>query len=316
VSKGLPLRAKETAIMIEVIDTKGLKLPECIFKIAVNILGIKKGSILDLWSGENYLEAFFEPARAGAVGATVARRITSHSYGTDLPASGLVERRKALREALDRYPGLQYSMSEYCPLGPHGRGRDLGMDTALAVARVIHFDLVVAGASSWQWWLAVSPYDYKDGLIYVDHDPEDGEFCESKTLWALGNFSRFVRPGMIRVGVRRSEGSRVPRIPAGRRKGDVVIAAGPIDEQRSADPADEVVVSEVPVEVVDEPVAILGVARAGIEPVYRDDQFEPRLMLPLSLSYDHRLIDGADAARFLDWIVRALEEPILLALEG
>jgi O-glycosyl hydrolase len=165
----------------------------------------ESGSILDLWSGENYLEAFFEPARAGAVGATVARRITSHSYGTDLPASGLVERRKALREALDRYPGLQYSMSEYCPLGPHGRGRDLGMDTALAVARVIHFDLVVAGASSWQWWLAVSPYDYKDGLIYVDHDPEDGEFCESKTLWALGNFSRFVRPGMIRVGVRRSD---------------------------------------------------------------------------------------------------------------
>jgi hypothetical protein len=81
------------------------------------------------------------------------------------------------------------------------------MDTALAVARVIHFDLVVAGASSWQWWLAVSPYDYKDGLIYVDHDPEDGEFCESKTLWALGNFSRFVRPGMIRVGVRRSDGA-------------------------------------------------------------------------------------------------------------
>jgi pyruvate dehydrogenase E2 component (dihydrolipoamide acetyltransferase) len=39
-------------------------------------------------------------------------------------------------------------------------------------------------------------------------------------------------------------------------------------------------------------------------------------MLPLSLSYDHRLVDGAEAARFLRWIAEALEEPLLLALEG
>jgi len=63
-------------------------------------------------------------------------------------------------------------------------------------------------------------------------------------------------------------------------------------------------------------VAILGVARGRIEPVYRNDQFEPRLMLPISVSYDHRIIDGADAARFLRWIARALEEPLLMALEG
>lgn len=63
-------------------------------------------------------------------------------------------------------------------------------------------------------------------------------------------------------------------------------------------------------------VAILGVARARMEPVYIDGKFEPRLMLPLSVSYDHRIIDGADGARFLRWIVQALEEPILLALEG
>ncbi|MDW7642612.1 MAG: dihydrolipoyllysine-residue acetyltransferase [Nitrosomonadaceae bacterium] len=45
-------------------------------------------------------------------------------------------------------------------------------------------------------------------------------------------------------------------------------------------------------------VAILGVSRASMKPVYRDGQFVPRLMLPLSLSYDHRVIDGASAARF------------------
>ena len=63
-------------------------------------------------------------------------------------------------------------------------------------------------------------------------------------------------------------------------------------------------------------VAILGVSRSQIEPVFIDDQFQPRLMLPLALSYDHRLIDGADASRFLRQLVEALENPFLLALEG
>lgn len=53
-------------------------------------------------------------------------------------------------------------------------------------------------------------------------------------------------------------------------------------------------------------VAILGVSRASIKPVYRDGQFAPRLMLPLSLSYDHRVIDGASAARFTAHMVKEL----------
>ena len=88
-------------------------------------------------------------------------------------------------------------------------------------------------------------------------------------------------------------------------------------------------------------VAILGISRARMEPVYRrlrpvpsaeargasepgwgpasiegDAQLVPRLMLPLSLSYDHRVVDGADAVRFLRWIIEALEQPFLLALQG
>jgi pyruvate dehydrogenase E2 component (dihydrolipoamide acetyltransferase) len=63
-------------------------------------------------------------------------------------------------------------------------------------------------------------------------------------------------------------------------------------------------------------VAILGVSRAAMKPVFVDGAFQPRLVLPLSLSYDHRLIDGAAAARFLRWVCEALEHPILLSLEG
>jgi pyruvate dehydrogenase E2 component (dihydrolipoamide acetyltransferase) len=63
-------------------------------------------------------------------------------------------------------------------------------------------------------------------------------------------------------------------------------------------------------------VAILGISRGVFEPVWNGKEFEPRQMLPLSLSYDHRLIDGADAIRFLRWVAEALENPFALTLRG
>lgn len=62
-------------------------------------------------------------------------------------------------------------------------------------------------------------------------------------------------------------------------------------------------------------VAILGVSRGVMEPVYMENQFVPRLMLPLSLSYDHRVIDGADGARFMRWVADAIAQPFLIDLE-
>jgi pyruvate dehydrogenase E2 component (dihydrolipoamide acetyltransferase) len=67
--------------------------------------------------------------------------------------------------------------------------------------------------------------------------------------------------------------------------------------------------------IINQPeVAILGLSRTQIEPVWRDDKFVPRPMLPLSLSYDHRVIDGADAARFLRFVAEALEQPMTVYL--
>jgi pyruvate dehydrogenase E2 component (dihydrolipoamide acetyltransferase) len=63
-------------------------------------------------------------------------------------------------------------------------------------------------------------------------------------------------------------------------------------------------------------VAILGLSRSRMEPEWIGGKFEPRLILPLSLSYDHRLIDGADAARFVRWIAEAFEQPFLLSVQG
>jgi pyruvate dehydrogenase E2 component (dihydrolipoamide acetyltransferase) len=65
-------------------------------------------------------------------------------------------------------------------------------------------------------------------------------------------------------------------------------------------------------------VAILGISRGKYQPVYHKEtgSFVPRFLLPLSLSYDHRVIDGADGVRFLRWVVDAFEQPFLMALQG
>jgi pyruvate dehydrogenase E2 component (dihydrolipoamide acetyltransferase) len=59
-------------------------------------------------------------------------------------------------------------------------------------------------------------------------------------------------------------------------------------------------------------VAILGISRSTWEAVPREDAIQERLILPLSLSYDHRVIDGADGARFLHWIAQSLEQPLMM----
>lgn len=63
-------------------------------------------------------------------------------------------------------------------------------------------------------------------------------------------------------------------------------------------------------------VGVLGVGRAERLPRYIDGELQPRLIMPISLAHDHRVIDGADGARFMSWIVDAIREPLLLAFEG
>lgn len=134
----------------------------------------------------------------------VAKIIAGHSYFTTSPISSAIKLRQQLSQNLESVSGLSFWQSEYCILGDNageirGNKRDLGMDAALYMARVIHTDLTAGNASAWQWWTAISPFDYKDGLIYIDKSKTDGNYYPSKMLWALGNYSRFVRPGAIRI---------------------------------------------------------------------------------------------------------------------
>jgi O-glycosyl hydrolase len=124
-----------------------------------------------------------------------ANVLAYHSYWSD--NEDLISLRVSVCRAA-REKGLQLWQSEYCIME---KGRDLGMEAALRLARVIHADLTVAEVSSWSWWLALSRYDFKDGLIYTDYagpgDPE--QIHPAKLLWTLGQWSRYVRPGMVRL---------------------------------------------------------------------------------------------------------------------
>ncbi|UOG74867.1 xylanase [Hymenobacter tibetensis] len=156
------------------------------------------------------IKAFFNPsATATYVGdlPRMARTVAGHSYFTSSPYPAAVAMRQQLAANVAAVDKLNYWQSEYCILGDNdgeinGNKRDLGMDPALYLARTIHADLAVANAAAWQWWLAVSPYDYKDGLIYVDKTKADGNYQPSKMLWALGNYSRYIRPGAVRIDAR------------------------------------------------------------------------------------------------------------------
>lgn len=141
---------------------------------------------------------------------SVAPVMAAHSYFTTSPYSKSIELRQQLLHKVDSVKGLSYWQSEYCILGDNngeidGSKRDTGMKAALYIARVIHADLAIANAAAWQWWLSISPYDYKDGLIYIDQNKMDGNYYDSKMLWALGNYSRFIRPGMKRIELASSQ---------------------------------------------------------------------------------------------------------------
>ncbi len=163
--------------------------------VNTQIAALESGSVTDMYGGSrDFVDSF---AGDPAVNTKMGNIISYHSYWSDDPSTQLIQNRQSLANKMAQYPGWKAWMTEYCILGSGGPGRDLTMNTALNVARVIHYDLSVANASAWQWWLAMSSYDYKDGLIYVDLNNQT--FVASKTLWALGNYSRFIRPGAQRI---------------------------------------------------------------------------------------------------------------------
>jgi O-glycosyl hydrolase len=185
-------------------------------RLPAQIAALESGSLPDMWHMNtratarwgadygDYIAAFLSDP---SVNGLLSGRLGYHSYGSDRVSGPLVNNRVQLGEKIKQYPSWKLWQTEYCVLvGSDGKGgdhRDLTMKTALDVGRIIHLDLTLCGVSAWQWWTAVSPVDYKDGLIYTDwQKPGDPEtIYPARLLWVFGNYSRFVRPGMQRVEV-------------------------------------------------------------------------------------------------------------------
>lgn len=115
--------------------------------------------------------------------------IDNHSYWTE------TETKKTFKRTIDRVaPGITLRESEWCEMV---NGRDLSMDSALVLAKTVYEDMTILDVVSWQYWIAVSCYDYRDGLIYVD--AQGNNVQTPKRLWAMGNYSRFIDRGYTRV---------------------------------------------------------------------------------------------------------------------
>lgn len=187
-------------------------------KLSTRILTPEAGELYYLYENRvkpgrgSQIDAFFNPLSPQYIGnlSHVSKTVAAHSYFTSSSFNEAVKTRQKLQQAVAKYKDLKFWQSEYCILGDNhgeikGGGKDLGIDPAIYVAKLIYNDLVNANATAWQWWLAISPYNYKDGLIYVDKNKADGAYTDSKILWALGNYSRFIRTGMQRVAINQND---------------------------------------------------------------------------------------------------------------
>lgn len=216
--EGTAATNEELTVLIKAIDQKitSKTLPVKMAATEVAALNYMYQSVADNPLRSDAVNYFWNAGSSGYIGnlPSMEKAMLGHSYFSQPTVTSLVSNRVSLQNRINAVnPNLAFWQSEYCILSGEdntsGNGRDVGIESALYIARIIHTDLVLANAASWSWWLAVSPADYKDGLVYVsdlsgnmgelDATRSDGIIYKSKMLWAVGNYSRFIRPGMKRV---------------------------------------------------------------------------------------------------------------------
>jgi len=116
-----------------------------------------------------------------------------HSYGEE-KYSRAADKRE-LRAWLDtNWPALRLHMSEWVDLRTPG-GAAPDMDDALRMARMIIDDFTLGRVSTWQWWLAASHFNSRDGLLF--YDPKTREIATNKRYWTMAHFSRYLPKGSV-----------------------------------------------------------------------------------------------------------------------
>lgn len=163
-------------------------------------------------------QAFFAPESKLALTnlKNLPRIIGGHSYFTDKGDSARIAIRRHVADTTAKY-GVAFWQTEYSMLADGYRegktGRIPAIDCALFLSKVIHDDLVHGNAAAWQLWNSWEPgnpdFDTRYYVIALKpSSPEyvDGTITATKNLWALGHYSRFIRPGMHRLHITRNDG--------------------------------------------------------------------------------------------------------------
>ena len=214
--EGTPAQNQEIATLARLLS------PQLAEKSPTTQVTVAEAAQLDFLYGRNdsgrgnQIERFFDASSDLYLGdlPQVAPVLAAHSYFTTCPNDNLISvRQQVVAQVRQADVPLDIWQTEFGILGNicdqySGYPRNTSMDYGLYVAKVLHHDLAITNVTSWQWWLAMSPYDYSDALVYIDapggginveNSKDDGEVLDSKQLWSFGNFARFVRPGMVRI---------------------------------------------------------------------------------------------------------------------
>ncbi|NSW91172.1 MAG: xylanase [Firmicutes bacterium] len=143
------------------------------------------------WYDERYTLTLYKKVMDDEILSRAIDHWAVHSYWSDEK-----DKKKAaiyFSQIKDMVPLHQ---TEWCEMV---NGRNFGMDAALVMATTIHEDMTILSVVSWSHWLAVSCYDYRDGVVYVDIPTH--KYRLAKRAWALGNYAKFIDNGYKRIGV-------------------------------------------------------------------------------------------------------------------
>ncbi len=220
---------EEESAVVKAIDQKFTELgvsSKIMLTEAADIKYLNK--ISDKPHADNQVYEFWSSGSANFVGDldNIGDMVSSHSYWSNNTVAASIGYRNKLRDKIASVGealqlDLEYWQTEYSILGEdYLSGRDVAtlkpIDYSLWIARIIHFDLTEGNCSSWSFWTAINYpkwADHKHRFGLINWYPETNDTSNSnglyevhKNLWALGNFSRFIRPGMVRISSERSDG--------------------------------------------------------------------------------------------------------------
>jgi len=189
--------------------------------LSTKMLITEAGVLTFLYEGKNHasrqIQSFYDSGSKLFLGnlKQLYPVIEGHSYFSDFSDTNIISVRQKIRDTAAKY-NVPFWQSEYSMLSDGykegAKGKISSIDCALFLAKIIYHDLVISNASAWHFWNSFEPgspeFDSRYNLIALKNNAlnTEGDFTVTKNLWALGHFSRFIRPGMQRVITSRSDG--------------------------------------------------------------------------------------------------------------